>query len=233
MTVMITPPRRYGRTSRALPTWTILVPTLGQRAPLFARLLDTVLPQLDAHEGRVRVLGWWSHGRPSIGAIRDRLLAAADTDYVSFVDDDDLVAADYVDRVAAAFKQRPDHVGFRVEYCIDGVRQEIIDHSLRYGRWGRGRRGLFRDVTHIDPVRADLARRARFDVVRAGHAEDHAWVRQVRGHLKTETYVDAVMYHYLWSRQVSAWERPDLIVATGTRPVVDHPLFAWHPGCQR
>ncbi len=228
MIVMIT---TLHRPSRVQPTWTILVPTLGVRAPLFARLLTVLLPQLDAHGGRVRMLGWWSHGTPTIGAIRDRLLAAAGTDYVSFVDDDDLVPGDYVDRVAWAMKQHPDHIGFKVEYCIDGVRAAIIDHSLRYRRWGRNRQGLYRDVTHIDPIRTDLARRASFDVVPAGTAEDQPWVRQIRGHLRTEAYVDAVMYHYLWSQETSAWQRPDLIVETGTRPVIDHPLFAWHPEC--
>jgi hypothetical protein len=234
MTAMNTPPRRYGRPARRPPpTWTILVPTLGQRADLFARLLNALLPQLDPHAGSVRVLGWWSHGTPTIGAIRDQLLSGAGTDYVSFVDDDDLVPGDYVDQVTAALRSRPDHVGFKVEYSIDGVRQEVIDHSLRYGRWGRSRTGLFRDITHIDPVRTSLARRGRFDVVQPGRAEDQAWVNQVRPHLRTETYVDAVMYHYLWSPKVSAWQRPDLIRPVGARPEIGHPHFAWHPGCGR
>jgi glycosyltransferase involved in cell wall biosynthesis len=216
---------------RTPPTWTILVPTLGQRADLFARLLTVLLPQLDDHGGRVRLLCWWSHGYPSIGVIRDRMLAHARSEYVSFVDDDDLVPDYYVAEVVAALQSRPDHVGFKVEYSRDGVVREVIDHSLRYRRWGRNRRGLFRDVTHIDPVRLDVARRGRFAVVHPGQAEDHAWVDQVRRFMRTEEYVDKVMYHYLWSSQVSAWQRPDLIRPVGVRPVFDHPLFAWHPGC--
>lgn len=224
--------RQYGRAARVAPTWTILVATLGERAELFARLLAAVLPQLDVHGGRVRMLGWWSHGTPSIGAIRDRLIGAADTDYVSFVDDDDLVPAYYVDEIVAALGRWPDHVGFKLQYCIDGVEQELVDHSLRHGRWGRSRaRGLFRDITHIDPVRTKHARRARFDVVPAGQAEDQAWVHQMRGHLRTEAYVDRVLYHYLWSQQTSAWQRPDLIRAVGVRPVIEHPSFSWHPEC--
>lgn len=209
------------------------MPTLGERAVLFARLMETLLPQLDGYAGRVRVLGWWSHGTPSIGYIRDRLLEHATSDYVSFVDDDDLVPAYYVEKVAAALVQHPDHVGFKVQYLENGVHKQIIDHSLGYGRWGRSRRGLFRDITHIDPVRRDLARRARFNLVRPGQAEDTAWVRAVRPHLRTEAYVDMVMYHYLWSSQVSAWQRPDLIRAVGERPELAHPYFTWHPECGR
>ncbi len=213
-------------------TWTILIPTLGERSELFARLLAVVLPQTEPYGGRVRVLGWWSHGTPSIGVIRDALLQRAGTDYVSFVDDDDLVPAYYVDQVMDAIADRPDHVGFQVEYLKEGRSVELIDHSLRHGRWGRNRRvGLFRDITHIDPIRTTLARRASFDLVPAGVAEDEQWVFQVRRHVRTETYIPHVMYHYLWSEKVSAWRRPDLIRPVGVRPTVAHPHFSWHPEC--
>lgn len=214
------------------PTWTILVPTLGQRTHLFDRLMTVLLPQLDNHAGRVRVVGWFSHGHPSIGVIRDALVQTAPGEYVSFIDDDDLVPGYYVDEIVKAIAGRPHHVGFKLEYRENGDRRTIIDHSLVHGRWGENARGTFRDVTHLDPIRTELARRARFAVVMAGRAEDRPWVQQVRRHLRTEAYVDRVMYHYLFDEQVSAWQRPDLIVRTGQRADVDHPYFTWHPECE-
>lgn len=210
------------------PTWTILVPTLGQREHLFLRLMGVLLPQLDAHEGRVRVLAWRNNGQPSISEIRDTLLETAGSDYVSFVDDDDLVPEYYVAEVVNAIATRPDHVGFRLEYSTDDQHREIVDHSLKWGGWGRTHDGkLFRDVTHIDPVRRDLAVRARF-AVRRGRAEDRVWVRKVRQHLATEVYVDKVMYFYEWRENVTAWQRPDEIVPVFGRPEIDHPYFSWH-----
>lgn len=210
------------------PTWTILVPTLGQREHLFLRLMGVLLPQLDAHEGRVRVLAWRNNGQPSISEIRDTLLETAGSDYVSFVDDDDLVPEYYVAEVVNAIATRPDHVGFRLEYSTDDQHREIVDHSLKWGGWGRTHDGkLFRDVTHIDPVRRDLAVRARF-AVRRGRAEDRVWVRKVRQHLATEVYVDKVMYFYEWRENVTAWQRPDEIVPVYGRPEIDHPYFSWH-----
>lgn len=212
------------------PLWTILIPTLGQREALFLRLLDVLLPQLDDYAGAVNVLAWRNNGRPSIGHIRDGLLAAAEGDYVSFVDDDDLVADDYVPAIFEALGRRPDHVGFKIEYSENGGPAQIVDHSLRHGRWHRTHDGmLVRHFTHIDPIRADLARRASFITPRAGRAEDRHWVKQLTGQLATEAYIDRVMYRYLFRDDTSAWQRPDDIVAVPGRPEIVHPAFSWHP----
>jgi len=211
------------------PTWTILVPTLGQREQLFKRLMGALLPQLDEHDGRVRVLAWRNNGQPSISEIRDALLASAGTDYVSFVDDDDLVPEYYVAEIVKALDERPDHVGFKIKYTTNDEHGEIVDHSLRWGKWGRTYDGqLYRDVTHIDPVKTDLAVRARF-YSRRGRAEDRVWVKQVRQHLATEVYIDKIMYHYLFRDDTTAWREPDKIRHVAGRPQIDHPHFAWHP----
>ncbi len=212
-----------------LPTWTILVPTLGQREHLFTRLLGVLLPQLDEHGGRVRVLAHRNNGQPPIGEIRDALLAAAGTDYVSFIDDDDLVPEYYVAEIVNALAERPDHVGFKIEYTTDGEHGEIVDHSLRWGKWGRTPEGqLHRDITHIDPIRTDIAQRASF-AVRPGRAEDRVWVKRVRQHVSTEKYIDKIMYFYLWRRDTTAWQEPHKIRRVDGCPYIDHPHFAWHP----
>jgi hypothetical protein len=212
------------------PTWAILVPTIAQREPLFLRLLDALLPQLDAHEGRVRVIAWRNAGDPRLAELRDTMIGTAAAEYVSFVDDDDLVSEFYVDEIVQALAGRPDHVGFKLEYLVDGEPKEVVDHSLRHGRWHRNVEGmLVRDFTHVDPVRWEHAIRGRFAAARPGRAEDRAWVKQVRPFLRTETYVDKIMYHYLWSQSTSSWQRPErLMPGTAPRPAVEHPYFEWH-----
>lgn len=212
------------------PTWAILIPTIVQREPLFLRLLDVLLPQLDAHAGRVRVVAWRNTGTPRLAELRDAMVRTADAEYVSFIDDDDLVPEFYVDEVERALSSRPDHVGYKLEYSVDGVPKEVVDHSLRHGRWHRNIEGmLVRDFTHVDPVRREHAERGRFASARPGRAEDRVWCKQVRPFLFTETYIDKVMYHYLWSQSTSSWQRPErLAPAAGPRPVIDRPFFSWH-----
>jgi hypothetical protein len=214
------------------PLWTILVPTIGAREHLFRRLLDVLLPQLDAHGGAVQVLAWRNAGERPLGDLRDDLLASTPAEYVSFVDDDDLVSEDYVEQIARVLggPVPPDHVGFKLEYHENGTMREVVDHSLRHRRWHRNADGhLVRDFTHVDPIRRDLALRGRFGIVRPGRAEDRAWVKQVRPHLRTEAYVDRILYRYLWSQSTSSWQRPERVAPPMTPlPVVESPHFAWH-----
>jgi len=210
--------------------WSILVPTIGEREALFLRLMGVLLPQLDQQGGAVRVLAWKNNGYPPLGVIRDALVRDADSEYVSFIDDDDLVPEDYVAEIVNAFTSRPAHVGFKIEYTTNGEGREVVDHSLRHGKWGRDASGqLVRDFTHIDPVRQDIAALGTFIVPRK-RAEDRAWVRQVRPALigQPEVYIDKIMYHYLWREDTTAWRRQERLIPREGRPQVDSPHFAWH-----
>lgn len=217
----------------SIPTWTILIPTIPQREILFKRLLDVLLPQLDAHAGAVRVLAWRNVGDPALGPLRDAMIDSAGTEYVSFIDDDDLVPSYYVAEIVKALAERPQHVGFQLEYTTEAsghTGREIVEHSLRWRRWGRIGGVLCRDFTHLDPILTTVAQRGRFAVARPRRAEDRVWVKQVRPYLSREVYIPKIMYHYLWSQLGSSWERPhQLLPAAGPPPVIDHPYFSWHP----
>jgi hypothetical protein len=220
------------------PLWSILVPTIPQREAWFRRLLDVLLPQLEAVGPSVEVLAWRNAGERSLGEIRDGLMAEARGKYISFVDDDDLVAEFYVAEIMRAViehlgrtGQWPDHVGFQLEYWNAGRLAEICDHSLRHGRWHRNSEmRLVRDFTHLDPILRDKALRGRFAQARRKRAEDRVWCKQVRPFLFTEAYVDKVLYRYLWNESTSSWQHPERILPAGTPlPAIDHPHFRWHP----
>lgn len=210
------------------PTWTILVPTLGERRPLFERLMTGLLPQLDPFAGRVRVVGWHNNGSPSLPKIRQRMIERATTDYVSFVDDDDLVSPEYVAEIVAALETRPDYVGFQVQCYSDGAPTAVAYHSLEFTRW-RNLPGRFeRDISHINPIRTVLARRANFARTRPGGAEDRDWAGQLRraGVLRTQVVVPRIMYHYLFTTTGTRWQKPRDIT-TGERSAIVHPHFTW------
>jgi hypothetical protein len=212
----------------APPTWSILVPTLGERRALFERLMAGLLPQLDAYGGQVRVVGWHNDGSPSLPKIRQRMIETAGTEYVSFVDDDDLVSRDYVAEIVAALATRPDYVGFQVQCYSDGAPTAVAHHSLEYKRW-RNLPGRYeRDISHINPIRTSLARRADFSRTKTGGAEDREWAAQLRRLrvLRNEVMVDRILYHYLFATAGSRWRKPHGI-APGDRSTIVHPHFTW------
>jgi hypothetical protein len=42
---------------------------------------------------------------------------------VSFLDDDDWIAEDFIETIMGALKTGPDYVGFKVLYTVDGTRR--------------------------------------------------------------------------------------------------------------
>lgn len=209
-------------------TWTILVATLGQRGDRFARLLDGLLPQTEPHDGRVTVCALYNHGERALAAVRQDLVEHATSTYVSFVDDDDELPDYHVDEVVSRLDDVVDYVGWRMQCYVDGVPLKPTFHSLRYHRWYEDDAGYYRDVSHLNPVRTDLARRVDF---RYGTPpEDVSWVDQLRPHVRTEAYVDRVMYHYRSSSADSTWRGDGIARPSTPRPTVEHPNFTWHPG---
>jgi hypothetical protein len=214
----------------AAPTWSILVPTLGERRPLFERLMALLLPQTETYGGRVRVVGWHNNGSPPLPKIRQRMVETAGTDYVSFVDDDDLVAADYVARIVTALEQRPDYVGFQVQCYSDGAPTAVSYHSLEFKRW-RNLPGRYeRDISHINPIRSAIARKADFTQGGPRRAEDRVWADQLRQRrlLRTQVVIPRILYHYLYAPGTSRWQAPHTI-RPGGRATINSPYFSWSP----
>lgn len=212
------------------PTWAILVPTLGERRDMFERLMAGLLPQLDPYGGRVRVIGWHNDGSPSLPKIRQRMVETAGTEYVSFIDDDDVVHPDYVRRIVAALDERPDYVGFQVQCYSDGHPIAVAYHSLEYKRW-RNFPGRFeRDISHVNPIRTQLALTASFSRARVGQAEDRNWADQLRRSkvLKTQVLIPHILYHYLYCPAGSRWQKPRTITP-GERATLLSPYFTWSP----
>lgn len=216
-----------------LPTWTILVATLQRRENRFATLRDELLRQTDRHGGRVRVCALWNRGQHPLGELRQHLVTYVASDYVSFVDDDDEVPSYFVDEVVKALESRPDQVGWRMQCIRDGAMLKPTYHGLRYGSWWEDDAGYYRDVSHLNPVRRELALRCDF---RKGEPpEDVAWVDQMRGLVKSEVSVpDKIMYYYRSSSADSTWQLGSVSPPTEAElasepPFVGHINFFYHP----
>lgn len=211
-------------------TWTICIATLGQRSDRFQRLLGVLLPQVDEQRGRVNVSALWNNGERPLGEVRQALVEDATGDYVSFIDDDDVVPHYFVPEIITALDQEPvvDYVGFQLQCYVDGTELKPTYHSLRYKQWWDDDSGYYRDVSHLNPVRRELALRVDFRV--GEPPEDVSWVDQLRPYVKTERYVDKVMYRYYSSAWDTTWRPGSVTSATRfTRPMIVNSNFSYHP----
>lgn len=174
--------RGSGRFAR-LPTWDICITTIPHRHEKLCELLASLDAQIEVAPPSYRMHGvgvllYRDNLAVSYGAKTRALLEASTADYVSCVDDDDLLAPDAVTRITTALRSRPDYVGFAVRWTRDGVLQwQRIEHSLRYGDWGAGGELLYRDISEKNPVRREIALAGHWE---GGDQAECRWAHSIR-----------------------------------------------------
>ena len=176
-------------------TWQILIASLEHRHAKLKRLLECLAPQIIPS---VSVLIYRDNLDKPIGIKRQVLLDTATSDYVSFIDDDDLVSPRYVERVAQAMRKRPHYVGWEQVFTLDGVDQGPVFHSLANGLEWRNENGAhYRGIAHTNLIRRDLALLGRFDRVLTGPGEDYAWIMELAatGRVTDEIYINEPLYY--------------------------------------
>lgn len=176
------------------PTWDVLISTIPHRDALLRKLLAELDRQWKPGLG-VRVLrdnlerpGLESHAK------RGELVRSSSADYVCDLDDDDWISTNYVSAIMNALQSRPDYVGFRVNWTRNGEPYGMARHSLEYDGYAPGDSLWWhRDITHLNPLRRDLALLASWD-----DRIDEQWAEQLRktGQVKTQVMIEKVLYHY-------------------------------------
>lgn len=180
------------------PRLSILICTIASRAAMLARLLDRL--QCQMADG-VEVLTECDNGEMTIGRKRNVLIDRAAGDYLAFIDDDDLVAKNYVPSIIAAITSNPDCVGFKSRRFRDG---ELIGHCTYSLRCKVQRdsiddrenlRNYVRTPNHLTPIRREHVLATRFMPWCFG--EDRDFGNRVLPRLNTEAFIDEYLYDYL------------------------------------
>jgi hypothetical protein len=211
--------------------WSILIPTLAGRQASLARLLDVLLPQAEAVPG-IEVVALYNNGSRPLTDIRQDLLDDARGEFISFIDDDDLVVPDFAYTVIMAMGDPDtDAVGFQARIFEDGDPVQLAFHSIRFTRqWFADISGAYRDWTLLNPVRTAIARKGDFRLCRE-LGEDYDFRSQIAHLLHRDEYIPRVLYLYYSSPAAGhrAWSAPGARpVPALPRPAVASPAFRWH-----
>jgi hypothetical protein len=187
--------------------WRILIPTIIDRREQCDRLVDKLRRQIKDHR-QVAVIydqqAKEKDGGPTTGENRNFLVtmaAAANADYISFVDDDDDVSARYVPAIVEALEKNPgvDCVGFYARYFCDGEYRGECLHDLQYlcneDLSHSGNKVIHKRIpNHLNPVRLALAAQVPFK--HTSKFEDTDYATRLRPLLKTQVMVKESLYDY-------------------------------------
>lgn len=148
---------------------------------------------------------WDNRAKISIGEKRNFLISQAvkyqnEPGYVAFVDDDDNVSKHYVDLLLSGIRTEPDCCSLRGIITDDGVNPRVFEHSIRYKEYRtvikNGKEFYERYPNHISCMKLSIAKQFPFPAI--NHSEDTDFATQVfkSGLLKTEHWIDDIIYYY-------------------------------------
>jgi hypothetical protein len=174
------------------PSWDIMIASIPHRDVTMCELLAELDAQMRPGVG---VIACRDNLRALYGDKIAMMLAHSRADYVSCIDDDDMIAPDFIRRIQAALEDEPDYVGFAVRYTVDGHPYLPVEHSLRYRCWENRETILVRDIVQFNPIRRELALLGTWA---GGFAADGRWADGVRasGQCVTEVFIPEQMYYY-------------------------------------
>jgi hypothetical protein len=204
----------------------ILIPTVGERDQRFRKLVATLTPQVQKHNGSVEVVAYWNNFEKPIADIRQALVNEARGDYVCFIDDDDGVPAYYCDRIVEAIGNNPDYIGWRMQLWYDGAKMKPTYHSIMYDSWFEDPYGYYRNISHLNPVRRSIALQVPFDG--SVGPEDHNWAQAIYPLIQSEFYIDDPMYFYYFNTEDSIWRGKSMPNKNYRRPTLGK-HFRYHP----
>lgn len=209
--------------------WDLLICTIPHRHAKLLELLDCLARQIEDGEedltGTVGVLLYRDNLTIQYGDKTRILIEASTADYVSCIDDDDLLAPDGVDRILTALAyEAPDYVGFKVAWTQDGRPMLPVEHSLRHPAWANEADMLKRSVMQFNPIRREISLAGQWA---GGYEAERAWQKSVleTGLCKTEAWLDGDPVYLYRESQGDTFKSPRVSMAGEHIPPL--PEYPW------
>lgn len=168
------------------PKLTLMILTQPSRTMWLERLERYLGPQIDTYPSDVQLLIRVCDYSLSVGDNRQVMREQAAGLYSCYIDDDDLVADDYVERVLQASEYGTDYIGYYLERYDDGLLTGKFKHSIAEG-----------SISHVNPIKTELA---LTQTMSGGFGEDRRWWNPLResGVVQTEYFINDTMYYYYY-----------------------------------
>ena len=177
--------------------WTIAVLTIPGREPLLARLLARLNNQL-TEQVEVKI---YPGELDTIGGKRQRAVEECKSTYISFIDDDDLVHAQYVSKIIDKLKYMPTGVGFRGIITSNNIKPVEFVHraGLRYiDKVFRSSDCYIyhRPLNHLNPIRTEIAKQIGYKDMNHGEDKDFSVRLAESGLITDDIFIDDFLYFY-------------------------------------
>lgn len=173
----------------------ILIPYKLEHQNYLTALLKKLRKQIKDRDVEVLTQGGssYSNGGLPVGKKRNQLIDKSKGQYVVFIDADDQISDDYLDKIYPLLDGRVDVVCFNVLYRR-GSFEKLVHYDSNYVRDGEKSSHYERLPNHLMPVKRRLAKRVKYPEIPYG--EDAFYSRNLRHLIRRQKRIDKVLYIY-------------------------------------
>lgn len=180
-----------------LPLLTILIPGVPTRFEVGERLIIELERQAkySGYADNIEILWLVDNFKRTVGAKRQALLDLAQGEYVTFCDDDDLVASNYIIKIMEACREKPDVITFDQSVNWNGD-EGTISFGLQhiYGPFFANQI-TYRPPWHMCVWKSEIAKQCKFPDL--NWSEDVPWMEQAKPLAKTEIHIPEILHIYV------------------------------------
>lgn len=207
------------------PLLSILIPTTPDREDFFKNIFKQVhdqchgfceneyLPygsdtsiQFYRHSNAFyELLTFCDNKKYSIGFKRNELMRISKGKYVAFIDDDDRISDNYFNFIIPGMESGADCCSLKGIITEDGQNPLVFEHSIKYKEYKTNHEGMpvryERFPNHLNCIKSSIAKQFKFP--EKNHGEDTDWATQIfkSGLIKTEHYIEEILYYYDWRKK--------------------------------
>jgi hypothetical protein len=179
--------------------WTICVLTIKGREKYYERLRSILDPQIINKPITIVVLK--DNKERTIGEKRQLALDLATTEYINFIDDDDVISTNYCDIILNELRKGVDGVGFRGiitspnSYVVEFVHKYGFKYSDKPEKYG-GAKIYTRSLNHLNPIKVEIAKQIGYKSLNFGEDLDYCQRLLDSGLVKSDAFIDDYLYFY-------------------------------------
>jgi len=176
----------------------ILICTVPQRKEFLRRLCESLYGQLSTSKWKdsVEIIVAEDDFKITVGEKRNYLLSAAIGKYICFIDDDDTISDNYIGALLPILEMdKYDCIGWKFRFLYNGIATGPIGTiSLQNYEWRDTFEQLCKPICHLSQVRREVAISVGF--LNKSHREDAIYASAICPLLKSEYFLDEIMYDY-------------------------------------
>lgn len=186
---------------------TIAVCTMPSRMKSFTKVAEELFKQAEGKP--VEVFCFMDNKKSNLSEKRNLVIAGAKGKFISFVDDDDEVEADYVDSILAEITKTPDADCVVFDVLVHGYTEQpkLCKYDIAFSH-GEDQNAYYRKPNHVMAYRTEISRRHQYRKDLSAISEDTEWAERAWKDIRKQVRVGKVLYHYLYNASQTSQVNP-------------------------